>query len=142
MATKSVCNLENSNLKDIVNIKATLIGQWEITDHAIQLIAICTKLNYLYWIVPKCVVPIIMHSSHNDYELWILPDLFVNINTKLLTGGPFSVLSSQHDMVCFIAYYSVCITCPLYLCMCLYADCIAIAYDYSISSQSRIVSYS
>ena len=112
VATKSFCNLENSNLKDIMNIKAALIGQWEITDHAIQLIAICNKLNYLYWTVPKCV-HIITHSSHNyeiQHKLWqkgitmtaVLPDLYsddLNIKEQF-TGGPFSVLTSQHDMVC------------------------------------------
>ena len=114
VATKSFsCNIESRSLKDIMNIKATLIRQWEITDHAMQLIAVCTKLNYLYWIVPKCVVSVITHLSSNckiQYELWqkgitttILPDLFaddLNITTKQFSGGPFSVLSSQHDMVC------------------------------------------
>ena len=120
VATKSFCNLESSSLKDIMNIKATLIEQWEITDHAIQLIAVCTKLNYLYWIVPECVVSVITHSLHNyeiQYKLWqkgmtmtaILPDLYtddININTEQFTGGPFSVLSSQQDMVCVPVLYT------------------------------------
>ena len=112
VATKSSCNLESSSLKEILNIKVILIGLWRITDHAIQLIAMCTKLNYLYWIVPKCIVSIITHSSYNyeiQYKLWqkgitliaILPDLY-NINAEQFTGGPFSILSSQHDMVCYI----------------------------------------
>ena len=114
VATKSFCNLESSSLKDIMNIKVTLIGQWEITDHAMQLIAVCTRWDYLYWIVPECVVSIIIDSSHDyeiQYKLWqkgitmtaILPDLYtddLNINTEQFSGGPFSVLSSQHDMVC------------------------------------------
>jgi len=113
VATKSSCNLKSSSLKEIVHAKATLIKKWKITEHAIQLIAVCTEFNYLYWMVPKCVVSIITDSSHNyeiQYELWqsgiimttILPDLTDDhdINMQQFTGGPFSVLSSQDNMVC------------------------------------------
>ena len=116
VATKSSHNLEDSSLKEIIDIQAALIDQWEITEHAIQLIAICINLNCLYWIVPKCVVSIIANLSHNykiQYKLWergitmtaILPDLFTNDHVtlqQLITGGPFSVLSSQEEMVCII----------------------------------------
>ena len=116
VATKSSCNLENSRLNNIICIKAALIEQWEITEHAIQLIAVCTKSNYLYWIVPKCVVSVITISScnyENQYKLWrkevvmtaILPDLFTDghdINAQQFTGGAFSVLISQDDMVCLV----------------------------------------
>ena len=113
VATKSLYNLENISLKYVVNIKATITEQWKITKHAIQLIAISTELNYLYWMVPICVVPVIISS--NNYESQhhfrqqgilmtaILPDLFFtgyyNI-TQLLTGGPFSSLIPHDDMVC------------------------------------------
>ena len=114
VATKSLCNLESISLKDIVNIKATLTEQWEITEHAIHLTAICNNSNCLYWMVPKCVVSVITYSScsfENQYNLWekgigmtaILPDLFsddFDINLQRFTGGAFSVLSSQNDMVC------------------------------------------
>ena len=114
VATKSLHNLERSSLKNIVHIKATLTEQWEITEHAIQLIAICTESNCLYWIVPKCVVSVVTYSScsyENQYNLWekgivmtsILPDLFRedhDINIQQFTGGAFSVLSSLNDMVC------------------------------------------
>ena len=113
VATKSSRNLVNSRLKDIIDIKAALIEQWEITEHAIQLIAVCIQLNYLYWIVPKCVVSVIENLSHSyviQYELWergitmtaILPDLFTNDHVTMqqsITGGPFSMLSSQEEMV-------------------------------------------
>ena len=101
-------------MNTITHIKGRLIRLWKITEHAIQLIAICTKLNYLYWIVPQCVVSAIinsLHNSENQYELWesgitmttILPNLFIDnhdIITQQFTGGPFSVLSSQNDTVC------------------------------------------
>ena len=113
VATKYSCNLESSSLKTIVDIKGKLIKLWEITEHAIQLIAICTELNYLYWIVPQCVVSVIVNSLCNSeiqHELWesgitmtnILPNLFTDdhsINAQQFTGGPFSVVSSQNDMV-------------------------------------------
>ena len=113
VATKSLCNFESINLKDILNVKAILIEQWKITEHAIQLIAICTKLNYLYWIVPKCVVPIIMDSSNNIKAqnnfrkqgimmTAVLPDLFFSDDhniTQQLTGGPFSPMIPQDDTV-------------------------------------------
>ena len=106
VAIKSSCNFESNSLKEILNIKLALVEQWDITDHAMQLIAICAKLNYLYWIVPKCVVSVITHSSHNyeiQYKLWlkgitmtaILPDLY-NDNLNII-AGPFNALSS---MVC------------------------------------------
>ena len=113
VATKSAYNFESSSLNTITHIKGRLMRLWKITEHAIQLIAICTKLNYLYWIVPQCVVSVITNSLHNSkiqYELWesgitttILPNLFIKdheINTQQFTGGPFSVLSSQNDTVC------------------------------------------
>ena len=116
VATKSSRNLESGSLKEIVYIKAVLIEHWEITEHAIQLIAVCNKLNYLYWIVPKCVVSVIANLSHSyeiQCKLWergititaILPDIFTDdhvIMQQLITGGPFSVLGSQEDMVCTI----------------------------------------
>ena len=109
VATKSFCNLESSSLEDIINIKVILTEQWDITDHAMQLIAICAKLKYLYWIVPECVVSVITHLSHNyeiQYKLWqkgitmtaILLNPY-NDDLNIDTGGPFSVL--QHDMVCY-----------------------------------------
>ena len=114
VATKSFCDLESSSLKETLNIKATLVGQWNITDHALQLIGICTQLNYVYWMVSKCVVSVIIESSHNyksQYKLWekgitmvaILPDLFINdlsISVEQFTGGPFNILSSHQDTVC------------------------------------------
>ena len=116
VATRYSQNLEDSSLKEIIDIKAVLIEQWEITQHAIQLIAVCIKLNYLYWIVPKCVVSVIANSSHGyeiQYKLWeigitmtaILPDLFTDDHVVMqqpITGGPFSVLSTQEEMVCTI----------------------------------------
>ena len=114
MATMSSYNLESSSLKTIAHIKGRLMTLWEITEHAIQLIAVCTELNCLYWIVPQCVVSVIINSlnkSQIHYELWqsgitmtvILPDVFsVNhdVTKQQFTGGPFSALSSQNDMVC------------------------------------------
>ena len=114
VATKSSCNFESITLKDIVNVKATLIEQWKITEHAIQLIAICTQLNYLYWIVLKCVVPVIMDSSNNNKTqnnfrkqgivmIAVLPNLFFGDDhniTQQLTGGPFSSMIPQDDTVC------------------------------------------
>ena len=116
VATKSSCNLENSSLNEIMDIQVALIEQWEITEHAVQLIAVCIKLNYLYWIIPNCVVSVITNLLHNyeiQYKLWekgitmttILPDLFTNDHVnmqELITGGPFSMLSSQENMVCTI----------------------------------------
>ena len=131
VATKSFYNLEGSSLKETLNIKATLVGQWNITDHALQLIGICTKLNYVYWMVSKCVVSVIIESSHNyesQYNLWqkgitmvaILPDLFVNdlsISVEQFTGGPFNILSSRQDMVCY-SCYSICIILCVYRYIC------------------------
>ena len=112
VATKSLYNLENISLKDIVNIKATITEQWEITKHAIQLIAICTELNYLYWMVPICVVPVINNYDYKSQHYFrlqgilmtaFLPDVFFTSKyniTQLLTGGPFGSLIPQDDMVC------------------------------------------
>ena len=114
VATKCFYNLESISLKDIVNIKATLIEQWEITKHAIWLIAVCTELNYLYWIVPMCVVSNIVDSSNNNKSqpnfsqqgimmAAVLPHLFTDDHniTQQLIGEPFSSLIPQYEMVCF-----------------------------------------
>ena len=118
VATKSSHDLSIISLKTVIDIKTVLIRTFEISSHAICLIAICTKLNYLYWMVPKCVISVIMDSIHNcniQYELWqekivltvVLPDLFSNdndLNTQMSNEGLFSILSSQDDMVCVMLH--------------------------------------
>ena len=49
-----------------------LVAKWEITNHAMQLLAVHIKENILYWMIPKCIVSIVESKTINhiiQYEL-------------------------------------------------------------------------
>ena len=66
-------------MNDLLNIKKELTLHWNITDHALHLVALHKELNYFYWIIPGKLCSLI---NKRDQELWnkgimivaILPD--------------------------------------------------------------------
>jgi len=56
MTTKCDCNLEEVSLQRIADMKALLISKLEITDHAMQLMAVHINQKTLYWMIPKCIL--------------------------------------------------------------------------------------
>ena len=70
VATKCDINTQQLTIKHVSDIKTTLLTQWGITEHAIQLIAIHVDYNVLYWMIPESVAPLIEnHIDADQYEL-------------------------------------------------------------------------
>ena len=87
-------------LQDIMKIKQTLKHKWNIRSHDIQLVAVHTKFELLYWMIPKCLVKVIENDLIHDRTsgiimMAVLPPNFQSDedgdNEKL--SGPFSSLS-------------------------------------------------
>ena len=58
-------------LRDLLNIKKELTLQWGITHHALQLVAMHSKLNYFYWMISKQIQPLIEKSINQGHgALW------------------------------------------------------------------------
>ena len=103
VATKCACDLEEVPLQKITDMKALLVSKWEITSHAMQLLAVHIKENILYWMIPKCIVSIVENKTINHiirYELQnggitmisILPTgLHLDENATVFKFGLFSV---------------------------------------------------
>ena len=116
--TKCTWINENTTLKNIKDIRDTLVSTWGITYHALQLNSI--NANYLFWMIPNCVVSLIEMAVCNpemQHKLWlkgvtstvIFPiDFFAN-DCNVSTDydmGPFEFLNSHDDtMVCLYCMY-------------------------------------
>lgn len=71
LATKHDCTEEVMSLKEVRNVKSLMEDKWNITSHALQLIAVCTKSGFLYWMIPKCIVTLIQENlKEMRYDLW------------------------------------------------------------------------
>ena len=71
IATGTVQNCDKLVLKDVTDVKEFLRSQWEITNHAIQLVAIDYSYNFIYWMIPKQVQPLIENKlSQGQHNLW------------------------------------------------------------------------
>ena len=58
-------------LRDLLNIKRALTLEWEITDHAIQAVAMHSRLSYFYWLIPRNMQPLIEEKLTQDQlTLW------------------------------------------------------------------------
>ena len=58
-------------LRDLLNIKMELTQQWGITCHALQLVAMHSKLSYFYWMFSKQTWPLIEKNiNQGQYVLW------------------------------------------------------------------------
>ena len=55
VVTETIRSCDELVLKDVTDIKEFLRSQWEVTDHAIQLVAIDYNHNCIYWMIPKQV---------------------------------------------------------------------------------------
>ena len=117
LATKYDCTKEIMSLKEVRNIKSLMEDKWNITSHALQLVAVCTSSGFLYWMIPECIVTLIQENlKEMRYDLWqcgfITIVLFpLNLYYQEYDCGkeiigPFSFLS-QYDTtkVCTGMYY-------------------------------------
>jgi len=57
--TKHDCDFNEMALNNIMIFKTLLTRKLEITDYALNIVAIHIKQNFLYWLAPKSVMPVI-----------------------------------------------------------------------------------
>ena len=126
IATKFDNNEEVMSLKQVKVIKKLMEHTWKVTSHALQLVAMCTKSGFLYWMIPECIA-VLIKSSLNErrYELWecgfisivLLPQTFYfqdgDYDEKPV--GAFDFLS-QYDEVHMYTYMHIhtCICCYMF----------------------------
>ena len=71
LATKHNASISEFTLSYVKCIKESLISGLEITDYAIQLIAIHTKSCCIYWLIPNQVRPLVaLKLSQFQLQLW------------------------------------------------------------------------
>ena len=71
MAVKMFQECSGLVLKDVINVKESLTSHWELTAHALHLVAIDYYHNYMYWIIPKQVQHLVENRLNpKEHELW------------------------------------------------------------------------
>jgi len=105
VATQCIYNLEKVALQKFVELKALLTANWEITDHAIQLIAVHIEYKTVYWMIPKTVVSLIeQRTLLVQYDLWKNGVAMVSTLPKeFFSGGNYTnegLFSSIISQVC------------------------------------------
>ena len=117
VATKYTQYGEDTKLEEVKRIKLVLIKVWQITECSIQLIAVNQSLFCLYWLIPKCLVPLIEEQNlidatqHELLEEGIIMTTFFPkeiftadnaLTLPALATGPFNFLClfmHKNDMV-------------------------------------------
>jgi len=110
VATMHSKSLKETTLKQVKDTKMLLVDRWQITEHSIQLIAVQAQFDYLYWLIPKTVAPLVTHSDvmlKDGIMTFVFPDTFFSDDhdsvIRKLAVGPFSFLvscSQDNEMVC------------------------------------------
>ena len=90
-------------LKDVMDIKLIMKHKWVIRSHeihSIQLAAVHTKLQLLYWMIPKNLVEVIESNLASDWKsgitmMAVLPVNFYRLeeSSSEKLEGPFSLLN-------------------------------------------------
>ena len=109
VATETLQNCSESTLKDIADVKEFLTSHWELTAHALQLVAIDYHHNCMYWMIPKQVKSLIEDKlSQGQHELQhrgifmtvLLPNSFFYNFDQQLINSPFNVSNnSTKDLI-------------------------------------------
>ena len=90
-------------LQDVMDIKLTMKHKWEMSDyeiHRIQLVAVDTNYEMLYWMIPNCLVEVIEGNLVHDWKSGIImmavlpPDFHSLEDNSEIIKGPFSSLNS------------------------------------------------
>ena len=93
LATMHIQSIDKLILQDVVNIKKSLIRRLEITDHAVQLIAMHSKSCCFYWLMPNQIRSLV--EDKLNQQQW---DKGVVLST-LLPANFLSVENTfQHDL--------------------------------------------
>ena len=70
-AVKTFQNCSELVLKNVKDVKELLTAHWELTAHALHLVAIDYHYNCMYWIIPKQVQHLIENRlNQGHHELW------------------------------------------------------------------------
>ena len=87
-------------LQDVKKVKLVLERKWKMGSHDIQLVAMHTKLELLYYMIPKRLVEVVESNMVPDWSsgiimMAVLPTNFHGLqeNSEMLKG-PFSSLNS------------------------------------------------
>ena len=127
-----------------VNDVATIMNEkFEITSHALQLLAARTNPLMLYWMIPKSIVPLVNKgvNEHSNFfkengfsEIALFPSTILYA-TDHLTNGSFALLSIQQQvsknilgyapaivLVCFLFFIHACMFFPV--CVCIVVPCV------------------
>ena len=111
VATKCDCDLQEMTLQKIVDNKALLVNKWDITEHALQLMAIHITRRILYWMIPKCLIPIVEDKIDDtaQFDLWCNGVIMVSIypaknslETISVKGNPFCLLIKVSYSICLL----------------------------------------
>ena len=103
VAVKIFQNCSEFVLQNVKNIKEFLRSHWELTAHAIQLVAIDYQDNFIYWMIPKQVQSLVENklSKGKNYQ-WcggilhavLLPNDFFYIKNDFdqqIMNNPFNI---------------------------------------------------
>ena len=96
IAIKMFQNCNELILKDVKDVKEVLELCWELTAHAIQLVAIDYSYNFIYWMIPKQARSLVEYKlSQGQHELW-QRGIFIAI---LLPSDHFSANNNNYDQL-------------------------------------------
>ena len=111
VAVKTVESCSGLVLKDVKDVKLLLTSQWKLTAHIVHLVAIDYYYNYMYWMIPKQVRPLVENKlNQGQYDLWVkgisriclLPNEYFSVDDsrQQVINDPFSFSSLDSKKVC------------------------------------------
>ena len=94
LATKHLEDHSTLLLQDVNRLKSMLSETFDVTEHCIRLVAIHSNPTVLFWMVPKCVVPVISakvqeHCSFLSAQK--ISEVAIYPNTIIVTDGSLRV---------------------------------------------------
>ena len=84
------------NLQVVYDIQSMMIEKCEITQHALQLLAVQSSPLVLQWMISKCIVTIINVNVRRHHEYFAtkgITEIFIHPNIKHYIGGDPKLLS-------------------------------------------------
>ena len=105
---------ELTSLQYVNDVAAVMIEKFDISSHALQLLAVRATPLMLYWMIPKSVVPLISKAvnEHLDFlkdngfsEITIYPNTIL-LATDILDHGSYALLNNQVQVSIFAAQHN------------------------------------
>ena len=101
LATMHIQRIDKLILQDVVNIKMSLIRRLQITDCAIQLIAMQSKSCCFYWLIPTQIRSLVENKlSQQQWDKGVvlstlLPANFLSVEENILQHDLFNIISED-----------------------------------------------